>query len=362
MVPESVPVHQEKEHSERANVIKKDMRKLGEKMKCYKGFDKKLKCRGFQYEIGKEYEEKDAKLCDSGFHACENPLDTFSYYPPADSRYCEVELDDVTKEEDSDSKRCGRRIKIGTELGIKGIVDAFIKLTFDKVDWENSKRTNTGYRSAATNTGDQSAATNTGERSAATNTGYRSAATNTGYRSAATNTGSQSAATNTGDQSAATNTGDWSAATNTGYQSAATNTGYRSAATNTGYRSAATNTGSQSAATNTGYRSAATNTGERSAATNTGDWSAATNTGDWSAATNTGYQSAAIVDGKESIAIATGCHSKAKGAIGCYLVLAEWKEDEELHIVDVKSVKVDGDLIKPNTFYKLENGEFKEVP
>ena len=308
MVPESVPVHQEKEHSERANVIKKDMRKLGEKMKCYKGFDKKLKCRGFQYEIGKEYEEKDAKLCDSGFHACENPLDTFSYYPPADSRYCEVELDDVTKEEDSDSKRCGRRIKIGTELGIKGIVDAFIKLTFDKVDWENSKRTNTGYRSAATNTGDQSAATNTG------------------------------------DQSAATNTGDWSAATNTGYQSAATNTGYRSAATNTG------------------YRSAATNTGERSAATNTGDWSAATNTGDWSAATNTGYQSAAIVDGKESIAIATGCHSKAKGAIGCYLVLAEWKEDEELHIVDVKSVKVDGDLIKPNTFYKLENGEFKEVP
>ena len=289
MVPESVPVHQEKEHSERANVIKKDMRKLGEKMKCYKGFDKKLKCRGFQYEIGKEYEEKDAKLCDSGFHACENPLDTFSYYPPADSRYCEVELDDVTKEEDSDSKRCGRRIKIGTELGIKGIVDAFIKLTFDKVDWENSKRTNTGSQSAATNTGDQSAATNTGERSAATNTGY------------------QSAATNTGNQSAATNTGNWSAATNTG------------------------------------------------------DWSAATNTGDWSAATNTGYQSAAIVDGKESIAIATGCHSKAKGAIGCYLVLAEWKEDDELHIVDVKSVKVDGDLIKPNTFYKLENGEFKEV-
>ena len=322
-------------------------------MKCYKGFDKKLKCRGFQYEIGKEYEEKDAKLCDSGFHACENPLDTFSYYPPADSRYCEVELDDVTKEEDSDSKRCGRRIKIGTELGIKGIVDAFIKLTFDKVDWENSKRTNTGSQSAATNTGDQSAATNTGNQSAATNTGNWSAATNTGYRSAATNTGSQSAATNTGERSAATNTGYRSAATNTGYRSAATNTGNQSAATNTGNWSAATNTGDWSAATNTGYRSAATNTGYRSAATNTGDWSAAT---------NTGYQSAAIVDGKESIAIATGCHSKAKGAIGCYLVLAEWKEDDELHIVDVKSVKVDGDLIKPNTFYKLENGEFKEVP
>lgn len=76
-------------------------------MKCFKGFDKNLKCRGFQYEIGKEYEEDKAKLCDSGFHACENPLDVFGYYPPVDSRYCEVELEDVSEEMSDDSKRCG---------------------------------------------------------------------------------------------------------------------------------------------------------------------------------------------------------------------------------------------------------------
>lgn len=56
-------------------------------MKCYKGFDKDLKCRDFQYEIGKEYEEERAEICDTGFHACENPLDVFGYYAPADSRY-----------------------------------------------------------------------------------------------------------------------------------------------------------------------------------------------------------------------------------------------------------------------------------
>lgn len=55
-------------------------------MKAYKGFDKGLKCRGFQYEVGKEYEEGGANLCKNGFHACENPLDTFRYYGPTDSR------------------------------------------------------------------------------------------------------------------------------------------------------------------------------------------------------------------------------------------------------------------------------------
>ena len=164
----------------------------------YKGFDKDLKCRDFQYEIGKEYEEQRARLCNSGFHACENPLDVFGYYPPADSRYCEVELDELSKQKDDDSKRCAKRIKIGAEIGLPGLIKAGVSFILEKVDWNNATESNTG------------------DWSAATNTGYRSAATNTGYRSAATNTG------------------DWSAATNTGNYSAATNTGYRSAATNTG--------------------------------------------------------------------------------------------------------------------------------
>ena len=220
-------------------------------MKCYKGFDKDLKCRDFQYEIGKKYEEERAEICDTGFHACENPLDVFGYYAPADSRYCEVELD-ANDQKSDDSKRVGKKISIKAEIGIAGIVKAGLEYIKDQVNWDDDKKSNTG------------------------------------------------------DQSAATNTGDWSAATNTG---------------------------------------------NRSAATNTGDWSAATNTGDWSAAT---------VEGKESVAMAIGCNSKAKGSIGCFIVLAEWKEFEDgtYHIVDVKSAKVDGVKIKPDTFYKLVNGEF----
>ena len=206
-------------------------------MKGYKGFDKDLKCRNFQYEVGNEYEEKEAHLCINGFHACENPFDVFSYYPPSNSRYCEVDVDDNGERNNEDSKICGKRIRVETEIGLNGLIKAGVKFILDKVDFKNANNTNTGYMSAATNTGRYSAATNMGDNSAATNTGDNSAATNTGYMSAATNTGYMSAATNTGDNSAATNTGDNSAATNTGYMSAAEVNGNGSVAIVTGYKS-----------------------------------------------------------------------------------------------------------------------------
>lgn len=145
-------------------------------MKAYKGFDKELKCQDFQYEIGKEYKEEKAELCECGFHACENPIDVFGYYHPADSRYCEVEISDISPEKSSDSKKCGKKIHIGAEIGIKGIVEAFIKFTMDKVDWKNAKESNTGDQSAATNTGDRSAATVEGKESIAIATGAESKA------------------------------------------------------------------------------------------------------------------------------------------------------------------------------------------
>ena len=305
------------------------------KIKAYKGFNSDMTCRKFQFEVGKEYEEKGKiEACENGFHACENPMDVFGYYPPSNSRYCEVEQSgSIDRGQD---KIASSKIRIQCDIGLSGIIQAGVKFILDKVNWKNDNTTNTGNCSAATNTGNRSAATNTGNRSAATNTGNRSAATNTGNQSAATNTGNQSAATNTG---------------------------YQSAATNTGYQSAATNTGDYSAATNTGDQSAATNTGDYSAATNTGDYSAATNTGYQSAATNTGNQSAAKVDGKESIAIVTGIGSKACGALGCWLVLTErggWN-GETYPIKEVKAVRVDGKTIKPNTWYKLKDGQIIET-
>jgi hypothetical protein len=324
------------------------------KVKGYKGFDKDLKCRGFQFEIGGDYETEHVKVCRSGFHFCENPLDVFNYYPPANSRYCEVEGSGDIDRHDNDSKVACTKIHIGSEVKLTGLIQAGVKFILDRVKWDDTPATNTGNWSVATNTGDESVATNTGNWSVATNTGNWSVATNTG---------NWSVATNTGDESVATNTGFGSVATNTGNGSAATNTGNGSAATNTGNWSAATNTGDYSAAINTGNKSVASNTGECSIATNTGKQSIATNAGYQSVATSTGYQSAASVEGQESIAMAIGYKSNAKGALGCWIVLSEWQLNEkgEWHIVDVQSAKVDGNKIKADTWYMLKDGMFVEA-
>ena len=104
-------------------------------MKAYKGFDRDMTCRGFQFEEGKTYKEQEAVMCEKGFHACTDPLDVFKYYSPADmSQYHEVELDDVVKTEDeNDSKVCGKKITIGAKLGIKGIVEAFVQIVMENM-------------------------------------------------------------------------------------------------------------------------------------------------------------------------------------------------------------------------------------
>ncbi|ECR3606095.1 hypothetical protein F1B08_20275 [Salmonella enterica] len=282
----------------------------------FKGFNKDLTCRDFQFAIGETFHH-DGKVeaCGSGFHACECPFDVFSYYPPAESRYAEtISFGVIDREEEGDTKIASASITIKSELTLPQFIQRGIEWIWSKIDKSLEQQIMTGDWSAATNTGNQSAATNTGNRSAATNTG------------------------------------DWSAATNTGYQSAATNTGYQSAATNTGYQSAATNTGNQSAATNTGNRSAATNTGNRSAATNTGYQSAATNTGDWSAAE---------VSGSQSVAASLGIEGKARASEGGAIVLCYRDEDGEL--IHIRASKVGENGIMPDIWYQLnEDGEFVE--
>ena len=152
-----------------------------ETIKGFKGFDKNLKCRNYQYEVGKDFEETgNIKACNNGFHFCENPADIFSYYPPSDSgnlnRYCEVEGTGKIDKDSDDSKIACSKIHISAEIGIKGLINAWVKFILDKVNWDDSKATNTGYQSAATNTGDQSAAIVDGKDSIAIVTGKDSKA------------------------------------------------------------------------------------------------------------------------------------------------------------------------------------------
>ena len=238
---------------------------MEQKIKAYKAFDKDLSCRGFKYEVGKEYEETgDIKACKKGFHACPYPLDVFGYYAPAGARFCEVEQSGKIDDSESD-KVCSSKIRIGAELDIRGLVKAAV--SYVKERCTNECNADPGKPATA---GDSGAAT----------AGYRGAAT-AGNRGAAT-------------------AGDYGAAT-------------------------AGNSGAATA----GYYGAATARGKAST-------------------------------GSNGLSVARGKNVQVKGGIGAILVIAEEKEDT-YDIVDWKAVLVDGEVVKADTWYRLENGELVEV-
>jgi hypothetical protein len=267
-------------------------------IKGVKGYNKDLKCRDFQYKIGKTYEtdQKPVRCTENGFHFCTNPFDVFVYYPPATSKYGEViGCGEVSTDKD-DTKVAVSKIHIGAEISLHDLIIRGIKLIFEKTTLTKEK-TNTKIGLQASNSGDNGAASNSGERGAASNSGNRGAASNSGDRGAASNSG---------------------------------------------------------------YSGAASNSGDRGAASNSGNNGAASNSGDNGAAFSIGFDSIAETTGEESIACAVGISNRAKGTVGCWLVLSEYKEDKSgnLHLKSVKSILVDNKRIKANTFYSLRNGKF----
>ena len=215
-------------------------------MKAYKGFNKDMTCRGFQYEIGKEYETDAADLCSIGFHACENPLDCFVYYAPATSRYCEVEIED-------------NGLKIGAELSTEQIC----KLHFEYV----RSRCDPAKTNAA------------GDRESASAGKFGSASAGDGGSASAGDGGSASAG----------------------------------------------KFGSASA-------------------------------GRYGVSASRGSSSA----GENGVAAARGEHAKVRGGIGSVLVVCVEKKDS-YDIAEWKAAVVDGERIRPDTWYTVENGEFKEA-
>ena len=180
----------------------------------FKGFDKNLQCRGFQYEIGKTYHHEGAvKACGSGFHACEYPLDVFGYYAPGESRFATVEQSgDLSREDDGDSKVSSRSITVKAEIDIPFLVKASIEYTTSKCEPVDNK-------SPAFSDKDRGQAVATGDQSASSATGNWSASSATGDQSASSATGYKSASSATGDKSASSATGNWSASTTTGHYS-----------------------------------------------------------------------------------------------------------------------------------------------
>ena len=227
---------------------------MGESIKTYKGFNKDMTCRGFQYEEGKEYEEESVEVCDHGFHACEYPLNCLNYYSPNESVYHEVEQSGEIQKHNDDTKVASTKIKIGAEISIASLVKAAIEYTVKRVNKDAESDEKKGASSA------------------------------TGYKGASSATGT---------------------------------------------------CGASSA---------------------------------------TGYKGASSAEYKDAVAVAWGYKSKAKGVLVAFLVFADWeytgsedntgydRNNQSAWVLNgAKMVQVDGENIKPDTWYTIENGEIAEV-
>ena len=168
---------------------------MGEVIKAYKGFNKDMTCRDFQYEEGKEYEEERAEACNCGFHACEHPLDCLGYYDPAHSVYHEVEQSGEISKRSDDTKVASTKIKIGARVSIAGLVQAAIEYTKERIKPEAKANEYCGASSA---TGDYGASSATGYNGASSATGYKGASSATGDCGASSATGNCGASSATG--------------------------------------------------------------------------------------------------------------------------------------------------------------------
>ena len=326
-------------------------------METYKGFNKDMTAKnGYQYEEGKEYEEEKAVACECGFHACEYPLDCFEYYSPANSVYHIVEQSGELSKNSSDTKVASTKIKIGAEISIAGLVKAAIEYTKEKAKPESDA------------TGDYGASSATGYYGASSATGDYGASSATGYYGASSATGDRGASSATGYYGVSSATGYYGASSATGYRGASSATGDRGASSATGYYGASSATGYYGASSATGDRGASSATGDYGASSATGDYGASSATGKCSASSATGYCGSAIAGNPESVAVAWGYKSKAKGIVGAYIVLADWEENgrgcsgqKEWSLKSAKMVRIDGEKIKADTWYTMENGEIVET-
>ena len=267
-------------------------------MKAYKGFNRNLACRGHWFELGESYDTgKPPVVCETGFHACLNPFDVLHYYSPING----ARYCEVEVDDNAAAHHEDSKVASqNIEIGAEIGLAGLIHAGLKAVQ-EGAHKATPGQFTW----GDEFSATASGRRSIAAAAGPSSSASTAGY---------QSVAATTGDQSSAAATGHMSVAVATGVQSSASTTGMRSVAATTGMQSVAT---------------------------------------------ATGEGANAIVTGPDSVAVAAGLDCSASGKLGCWLVLVE--RDYEGRIIDVRTVKVDGNRIKPDGRYFLSCGRVASV-
>jgi hypothetical protein len=318
----------------------------------YKAFDKNMQCRGFQYEVGKEYEmDGEVKCCNQGFHACKSPLEVWDYYDMLDSRYAEVEQSGKIDAGENSTKVCSSRIKIKAELKLADIINIGVewlkditspsKVKADGVLNDNGNRRkqigSSGYSAQIGSSGNYAQIGSSGNYAQIGSSGYSAKIGSSGYSA---QIGSS------------------------GYSAQIGSSGDSDQIGSSGYYAQIGSSGNYAKIGSSGNYAKIGSSGDYAKIGSSGYYAQIGSSGDYAQIGSSGNYAKIDSTGEDSVIMCAGNSSRAKAKVGSWITLAEWKwSDEKKRDVPVcvKTEYVDGDNIKADTWYQLKNRKFVEV-
>ena len=303
-------------------------------IKSYKAFDKNMQCRGFQYEVGKEYEmDGKIKCCDRGFHACKSPMEVWDHYDMLSSRFAEVEQSGKIDEEGNSTKVCSSCIKIKAELKLADIINIGVEWLKDitsptKVKATGTLNDNGGYYAQIGSSGYYAQIGSSGDYAKIGSSGYSAKIGSSGYSAKIGSSGDSAQIGSSGDSAQIGSSGYYAQIGSSGDYAKIGSSGYSAKIGSSGYSAKIGSSGDSAKIGSSGDSAKIDSTGE------------------------------------DSVIMCAGKESKAKAKAGSWITLSEWKWNDEKNRyvpVCVKTEYVDGENIKADTWYQLKNGEFVEV-
>ena len=332
-----------------------------------KGFDKDLKCRGMQYEVGKEYEmDGEIECCQRGFHACESPMEVWDHYDMLDSRFCEVEQSGVIDKEENSTKVCSSKIKIKAELKLADI----IKLG---VDWLIEKTSPGKLRKVENSSGDYAKIGSSGDYAKIGSSGnYAQIGSSGDYAKIGSSgdyakigsSGNDAQIGSSGNDTKIGSSGDDAQIGSSGDDAQIGSSGDYAQIGSSGDYAQIGSSGDYAQIGSSGNDAKIGSSGDDAKIGSSGYDAQIGSSGDYAKIGSSGNYAKIDSTGLDSVICCAGVNAKAKAKKGSWITLSEWKYDDKKHQhvpVCVKTEFVDGERIKEDTWYQLINGEFREV-
>ena len=336
----------------------------------YKAFDKNMQCRGFQYEVGKEYEmDGEIKCCNRGFHACKSPMEVWDHYDMLDSRYAEVEQSGKIDAGENSTKVCSSRIKIKAELKLADIINIGVEWLKDitspsKVKADGVLNDNGNRRKQIGSSGDYAQIGSSGHSAKIGSSGDYAKIGSSGHYAKIGSSGDYAKIGSSGYYAKIGSSGDYAQIGSSGDYAKIGSSGDYAKIGSSGDSAKIGSSGYSAKIGSSGDSAKIGSSGDSAKIGSSGDSAQIGSSGDYAKIGSSGDSAKIDSTGEDSVIMCAGYNSKAKAKIGSWITLAEWKwSDEKKRDVPicVKTEYVDGDNIKADTWYQLKNRKFVEV-